>query len=95
MENEKAGYLNRLFSEYREGSQVPGGNGKVDIRKDTGSKDDMHTHIGLINVDRRIKMHYGAGYGLSISSVKGEGTCVRAVLPARTSAPETGPHNKS
>jgi len=49
----------------------------------------MHTHIGLINVDRRIKMYYGAGYGLYISSVKGEGTCVRAVLPALTSAPET------
>ncbi|NLH96158.1 MAG: hypothetical protein GX477_02300 [Clostridiaceae bacterium] len=34
-------------------------------------------------------MYYGAGYGLYISSVKGEGTCVRAVLPALTSAPET------
>ena len=62
---------------------------RVDIRKDIGSRDDMHTHIGLINVDRRIKMYYGAGYGLYISSVKGEGTCVRAVLPALTSAPET------
>lgn len=95
MEKEKADHLNRLFSEYHEGTRVSGGSAKVDIRKDIGSKDDMHTHIGLINVDRRIKMYYGAGYGLSISSVIGEGTSVKAVLPARTSAPETGPHNKS
>lgn len=95
MEKEKADHLNRLFSEYHEGTLVSGGSAKVDIRKDIGSKDDMHTHIGLINVDRRIKMYYGAGYGLSISSVLGEGTSVKAVLPARTSAPETGLHNKS
>ena len=95
MEKEKADHLNRLFSEYHEGTRVSGGSAKVDIRKDIGSKDDMHTHIGLINVDRRIKMYYGAGYGLSISSVLGEGTSVKAVLPARTSAPETGLHNKS
>jgi len=95
MEKEKADHLNRLFSEYHEGTRVSGGSAKVDIRKDIGSKDDMHTHIGLINVDRRIKMYYGASYGLSISSVIGEGTSVKAVLPARTSAPETGLHNKS
>jgi len=95
MEKEKADHLNRLFSEYQPGPAVSAASAKVDIRKDIGSRDDMHTHIGLINVDRRIKMYYGAGYGLSVSSVKGEGTCVRAVLPARTSAPETGPHNRS
>lgn len=95
MEKEKADHLNRLFSEYHDGTRVSGGSAKVDIRKDIGSKDDMHTHIGLINVDRRIKMYYGASYGLSISSVIGEGTSVKAVLPARTSAPETGLHNKS
>jgi len=95
MEKEKEEHLNKLFSEYQPLAPASAGSPRVDIRKDIGSRDDMHTHIGLINVDRRIKMYYGAGYGLYISSVKGEGTYVRAVLPALTSAPETGPNNRS
>jgi two-component system sensor histidine kinase YesM len=42
---------------------------------------DNHTHIGLKNVDRRIKLYYGQQYGLSVASVPGSGTTVRAVLP--------------
>ena len=38
-------------------------------------------HIGLFNVQRRIKLLYGEKYGLSVESVQGEGTVVRIVLP--------------
>lgn len=35
---------------------------------------------GLKNVNERIRLHYGADYGLSITSEKGKGTCVTARL---------------
>jgi len=41
------------------------------------------TGIGLVNVARRIALHYGEKYGLSISSVEGEGTYARVILPYR------------
>lgn len=36
--------------------------------------------IGLVNVNRRIKLYYGDKYGLSVSSVEGKGTCVEVKL---------------
>ena len=44
-------------------------------------KDDDSTHIGLANVDRRIKLKYGEDYGLSIQSRKNQGTAVTIRLP--------------
>lgn len=38
--------------------------------------------FGLANVNERIRMNYGAEYGLSIESVEGEGTWVQVVIPA-------------
>lgn len=37
--------------------------------------------IGLTNVHKRIKMYHGNEYGMSISSVQGEGTTIRLTLP--------------
>jgi len=42
---------------------------------------ESHTHIGLKNVDKRIKMYYGEKYGISIQSRKGFGTCVSISFP--------------
>ncbi len=45
---------------------------------------DHHTpsdHIGLLNVHERIRLFYGADYGLDIRSVGGEGTVVTLTLP--------------
>ncbi len=42
----------------------------------------MHSHIGLSNVNQRIKLCYGEKYGVSVSSQKGKGTVVNMVLPA-------------
>ncbi len=39
-------------------------------------------HIGLHNVDHRIKLYYGDMYGLSLESVQGAGTTVTVNLPA-------------
>ncbi|KIL38440.1 hypothetical protein SD70_26375 [Gordoniibacillus kamchatkensis] len=37
--------------------------------------------IGIYNLDERLKMEYGPGYGVAIHSVHGEGTTVTIVLP--------------
>ena len=39
--------------------------------------------IGLANVDQRVKMIYGGGYGVQIFSEPGAGTTVRVTLPCR------------
>lgn len=41
-------------------------------------------HIGMRNVNERIRLYYGIDYGLSISSTKNEGTLVRISLPYET-----------
>ena len=41
-------------------------------------------NIGLYNVDQRIRLQYGADYGVSIHSWPGKGTQVDLRLPART-----------
>jgi len=38
-------------------------------------------HIGLNNVNNRIKLYYGHEYGLHIDSVEGEGTTVTVLIP--------------
>ncbi|MCL6590599.1 MAG: sensor histidine kinase [Firmicutes bacterium] len=37
--------------------------------------------MGINNVDRRIKLHHGAGYGLEITSAPGQGATVKIHLP--------------
>jgi two-component system sensor histidine kinase YesM len=37
--------------------------------------------IGLANIAKRVRMHYGAGYGLRLDSAAGRGTEVQLVLP--------------
>ena len=38
--------------------------------------------FGLANVNERIRMNFGAEYGMTIDSEKGKGTCVKIVIPA-------------
>lgn len=43
---------------------------------------ERRTHgIGIYNLDERLKMEYGPGYGTTIHSVYGEGTTVTIILP--------------
>ena len=39
--------------------------------------------IGLSNVDQRLYLHYGKGYGLQVTSSPNTGTCCRILLPQR------------
>lgn len=38
-------------------------------------------HIGLANIQKRIQLTYGEGYGLKVTSRQGVGTCVTILLP--------------
>lgn len=44
--------------------------------------DSKSGHIGISNVNERIRLAYGAAYGLSFVSGPGEGTTITLVLPA-------------
>lgn len=44
---------------------------------------ETESGFGLANVNERIRMNYGTDYGMTISSVKGEGTTVKVVIPAK------------
>jgi sensor histidine kinase YesM len=53
--------------------------------------DAQSNAYGLKNVEERIKLRYGAEYGVTIASVFGGGTAVRLLLPLRADAfPEPG-----
>ena len=42
---------------------------------------DEKAHVALININQRIKLYFGEEYGLSVSSVFGEGTVMQLTLP--------------
>ena len=50
-------------------------------RQLASSRYDMSTHLGLANINARLKLQYGEEYGLSLSSSPGDGTCVTIRLP--------------
>lgn len=54
---------------------------KVEGLEESESLDRNHTGIGLINVNKRIKVKYGNDYGLHISSIQGTGTTVVLSIP--------------
>lgn len=47
-------------------------------------------HIGLLNVQRRIRLRYGAPYGLALQSTPGEGTRITVRLPVHPPEKEGG-----
>ncbi len=47
----------------------------------TAPSDGGRSHIGIYNTDKRLRLFYGEEYGLTIQSVRGEGTEVLIVLP--------------
>ena len=45
---------------------------------------DAREHIGLRNVDERLKLAFGPQFGLSFASAPGFGTTVTLIIPARS-----------
>ncbi|TBL68604.1 sensor histidine kinase [Paenibacillus thalictri] len=43
--------------------------------------EDVTAHIGLYNTNKRIKLAYGPGYGMTIRSKYGFGTSVQMTVP--------------
>lgn len=53
-----------------------------DILKDMDNVDELdRTHIGVVNVNQRIRIRFGEAYGVRFSSVYGQGTRVEIRLP--------------
>jgi sensor histidine kinase YesM len=48
--------------------------------------ESLNVGYGIRNVDERIKLHFGAEYGVMIVSKRGMGSSVRITIPAKTSA---------
>ena len=48
------------------------------------STNDLFRHVGISNVDRRIRYDFGDGYGITIESLLGEYTTMQIALPYRT-----------
>ena len=57
--------------------------------QDTGYRG--RPHIGVANVDKRIRMYYGEGYGLEIQSELGKGTRVTLRIKALREPPDAEP----
>lgn len=65
---------------------------RLDDSEDVGgSADRRHAGIGLVNVNKRIKVKYGDAYGLSVASALSEGTTVTLAIPY-TAAKEQSRH---
>ena len=47
-----------------------------------GEKTETDNFFALANINKRIKIHYGAQYGLTIKSTEGKGTKVTVFIPA-------------
>jgi len=59
-----------------------GGGFDTDALKEKTEKDDKRfSHIGIGNVEERIKLYYGEGYGVTIDSKIGTGTEVDILVP--------------
>ena len=54
------------------------------LRKNISVKKIDNLHIGLNNINNRIKLTYGDEYGINIDSAVGRGTTVKIYLPNNT-----------
>lgn len=62
-----------------EGFDVP----KDMLSRPYGTMQENRSGYGLFNINERIRLEYGAGYGLKIDSEKGKGTTVYITIPIK------------
>lgn len=55
---------------------------KIQHNLETDAEQHEFGSIGIQNVNHRLKLLFGAGYGLQIASIPEKGTAVKAILPA-------------
>lgn len=58
------------------------------LTDEAAGKREITHHIGLLNVQHRLRLFYGKGYGLTVESRENEGTKVMMRLPVRTQEDE-------
>lgn len=51
------------------------------LEKAESQKELYRNHVGVVNVHRRLRVHFGSGYGLDFESVPGENTCIWLTMP--------------
>jgi two-component system sensor histidine kinase YesM len=51
---------------------------------------DEENYFALANINKRIKLYYGAEYGLAIRSTEGMGTKVTVIIPSNSKWPLEG-----
>lgn len=56
---------------------------RAELAKGADNAIGSSAHIGLVNVNSRIRLKYASQYGVHIESMQGEGTRVELLLPAR------------
>lgn len=90
MPSQKKGLISISAAYAKEGFRITISDNGVGMTSDAVAElnnsflsDDIRekAHIGLMNVDQRIRLILGKSYGLSVSSVLGEGTVVTCHLP--------------
>lgn len=58
---------------------------QADLERPVASSRGGNAHIGLLNVQNRIRLRYGESYGLSLQSILGSGTRITVRIPANDS----------
>lgn len=51
------------------------------LKQAESQKELYRDHVGVVNVHRRLKVHFGNDYGIQIESVPGESTCIYLTMP--------------
>lgn len=51
------------------------------LKQAENQKELYKNHVGIINVHRRLKVHFGDAYGIRLESVPGKSTCIYLVMP--------------
>ena len=51
------------------------------LKQAENQKELYKNHVGIVNVHRRLKVHFGEEYGIRLESVPGKSTCIDLVMP--------------
>lgn len=70
-----------VFTVTDNGVGMPGEQVEDINRQLNDSRSQMEEHIGIYNVNQRIKIVFGQEYGLTVEAAQNEGTTVRIVIP--------------